>query len=178
MWLFLDRNRRALIIVLCGVLIVGLAWISIRYWHGGCAGSKADRAVAADMKNDPLLTILPAGATSMRASSTYFSCQYAKPDGGRLRPPTNPLVPAVQIFSEYQLANPMTATDLHNHHRVSLGRVDWRLTHAETGSLTYCRKMNAYRVVSLMTLVDRRLTITTMAWTDGAPCAAEVTLPH
>jgi hypothetical protein len=178
LWLFVERNRRQIIIVLCGVLIVGLVWVFIRYWNGGCAGTKAERAVATEMKNDPLLTIVPAGATSARGPSTYFSCQSVRPEGGRLRPAPNPLTPAVEIIAEYQLTTPMTVVELHNHYLAAVGRDDWHLTDSAAHSLTYCRQIHDYRLVSLMTLDSRRLTITTFAWTDGAACGSEVTAPH
>jgi hypothetical protein len=175
--MFLRRNRRQLIILGCGILLIGGIWVFSEYWHGGCAGTKAERAVRTDLQTDPLLTALPRDATLTAESTSFLSCRNAKPDVATARRPPRAILPiAIDMVKEYRLANPMTVVELHDHHLATVGRGKWRLTHTDAASLTYCRTLRSYRMVSVMTLDDDRLTIRTIAWTDGADCRTEVAI--
>ena len=65
----------------------------------------------------------------------------------------------------------MTVAELHDHQLGSVNRSKWRLTHTDARSLSYCRVLGGYRVVTVMALDDRQLTTQTFAWTDGADLA-------
>jgi hypothetical protein len=164
-----------LAILVCAIVAGGAIWLVSAFWRGGgCIGSEAERAVVAKLLDDPLLAG-PPGATKTADSIKYIRCRTANNDpgdSGQIQPAPPPI--AAQIVRAYDLANPMTAVELHDFHAA----VDrpWRLTYTEANKLSYCRVLDGYRVVSMMTVNDRRLATETIVWTDAAGCAAEIQL--
>jgi hypothetical protein len=57
----------------------------------------------------------------------------------------------------------------------SVGLGDWRLTHSDRKTLTYCRQLASFRVVVLMTVDDRHVTRGLLGWAT-APCNPEVAI--
>jgi hypothetical protein len=154
---------------------VGATWTATKFWRGGgCIGSEAERAVVAALLDDPLLAG-PPGARRTSNSTAYIGCQTANYEPGwygHMQPPAPPI--AAQIVRDYSLANAMSVAQLHDYYAA---RDDpWRLTHAEANSLSYCRVLAGRRVVSMMTVNDRRLATQTIVWADASGCSAEVTL--
>jgi hypothetical protein len=84
---------------------------------------------------------------------------------------------AVKITKQAHLTNPMSLPDLYQYFVKSVGLNAWRLVNTQKQSLSYCRVIGSYRVVSMMTLDSESLTNQVLAWTDGAGCAAEVPSP-
>lgn len=178
-WLFLLRNRRQFDILLFAVILLGATYVLVGYSRPiECPGTEAERTVVADLRNDPLLNALPPAAAKPTSESTmYLSCPTTRDLNRAGRLPRRPTLPvAIETVKQYGLANPMTVVELHDHHVASVGHGGWRLTHTDAHGLSYCRMLRGYRLMSVMTLDDRWLTIRVLAWTDGAPCGAEVAL--
>jgi hypothetical protein len=150
----------------------GLIFLAEFGRHGGCGGSEADRSLVADLQEDPLITALPPGATTTQQSTTY-SCPGSP---GRAGMGTTSAL-AVKIVKQAHLTNPISLPDLHQYFVKSVGLNAWRLVNTEKQSISYCRVIGSYRVVSMMTLDSESLTKQVLAWTDGAGCAAEVPSP-
>ena len=169
-WLFVERNKRLLVVLACGILLLGGGiWLVTKYWQG-CPSTTAARSAVAALRQDPLLTALPPGATSTPEWTDDYSCA----GGGRSsrRSPGS----VFSMASEYRLTNPMTVAALHDYHVASVGLGDWRLTHSDRQTLTYCRQLASFRVVVLMTVDDRHVTRRLLGWGDPAPCNPEVTI--
>jgi hypothetical protein len=171
-WLFVERNRRTLSALAIGALLIVGGIVFAKYWHGGCGGTAEDRALVAELRDDPLLTAVPPGATSPQESVTY-SCP--RSTGGRRSAPNPIKAVGVEVTKQFALAAPMSSADLRRYFAASVDLGGWHLIDAGEQTLSYCRVVRSYRVVSLMTVEEKVFTNRILAWTDGRPCAPEVT---
>jgi hypothetical protein len=178
-WRFYRRNRRTLLILGFGVLLFGVGWLVIALeGRGRCAGYPPERSAVAELRQDPLLTAVPPGATSTVDWYTSYSCATNTRDVTRGVPPPPTMAIAFEIRNEYRLGDPLSVVALYNQYAPSANAGGWRLTHTDDKSLSYCRVFGRYRLVDIVTVDDRRLWNQIVAWTDGAQCGADVAAPR